>query len=97
MSVHHLSQGRPQSLRSTASSLGWNPWAGLGLAAWLLLGCAAPPPALLAGADPAEAGAPVRAATYRSSVGAYVRQRPVEPKAWGEQNQGVAPTPRSGH
>lgn len=69
------------------------------LRAFLLLACAvlvtacsrAPPPAPLAGPDPADARAHVPAAAYRSTIGPYASQRPVEPKPWLEQNQRVAP------
>ncbi len=51
----------------------------------------APPPAPLAGPDPADPRARVPAAAYRSTVGPYARQRPVGPLPWREQNQRVAP------
>ena len=69
------------------------------LRALLLLACgvlatacsSAPPPAPLAGPDPADAKARVPAIAYRSTTGPYASQRPVEPKPWLEQNQRVAP------
>ncbi|MDQ2081054.1 hypothetical protein RA307_12755 [Xanthobacteraceae bacterium Astr-EGSB] len=60
----------------------------------LMLGCKTSSPLVAAGIDPADANAPVAAATHRSTIDAYVRQRPVEPRPWSEQNQGVAPRPR---
>ena len=52
---------------------------------------AAPPPPPLAGADPADPASRVPAASYRSAIGPYASQRPVEPKPWIEQNQTIAP------
>jgi hypothetical protein len=61
------------------------------VAAWLSACSGAPPPAPLAGADPADPSARVPAAAYRSTLGDYRSQRPVEPKPWTEQNERVAP------
>ena len=60
----------------------------------LIAGCKTSAPFVAAAADPADANAPVAATTHRSTIGTYVRQRPVEPRPWVEQNQGVAPRPR---
>jgi len=57
-------------------------------------GCAGPPPAPFAGADPADPAAPTKRAGYRSTVEPYVRQRPVEPAPWRDQNERVAPAPK---
>jgi hypothetical protein len=58
----------------------------------LLTACSiAPPPAPLAGADPADPTARVPAAAYHPTLGGYRSQRPVEPKPWTEQNERVAP------
>jgi hypothetical protein len=54
--------------------------------------CAAPPPVPLAAADPADPSARAPAVRYRSTVGPYASQRPVEPGPWGEQNERVAPS-----
>jgi len=59
-------------------------------------GCSAPPPAPVAGPDPANPQARVPSSAYRSTIGSYTSQRPVEPAPWGEQNQRVAPQPKSG-
>jgi hypothetical protein len=48
------------------------------------------------GAHPADPTVPVPAVRYRSTIGSYSSQRPVEPAPWGEQNQRVAPQPKSG-
>jgi hypothetical protein len=60
----------------------------------LMQGCKTPSPLVAAGLDPADANAPVAATTHRSTIDTYVRQRPVEPRPWVEQNQGVTPRPR---
>jgi len=53
-----------------------------------------PPPSPAAGPDPSDPRAPVPRSTYRSTLGSYSSQRPVEPAPWREQNQGVAPAPK---
>lgn len=58
--------------------------------AWLG-GCSAAPPSTFAGSDPADPSARAPAATYRPVTGDYRSARPVDPRPWGEQNQGVAP------
>jgi hypothetical protein len=55
--------------------------------------CAVVPPVPYAGPDPADAAAPVPAVGYRSTIGAYQSQRPVEPASWREQNERIAPRP----
>jgi len=60
----------------------------------LTTGCAAPPPAPLAGPDPADPSLRVPPAAYRSVTGSYRSQRPAEPRAWDEQNERVAPAPK---
>jgi hypothetical protein len=49
--------------------------------ATLTAACAATAPSRLAGPDPASASARVPALKYRSTLGAYSGQRPVEPAA----------------
>jgi hypothetical protein len=46
--------------------------------------CSAPPPAPLAGADPSNPSARVPALKYRSTLGTYSGQRPVESAPWAE-------------
>ena len=64
----------------------------------LLLGtaaCAGNPPATpFAGADPADAAAPVRPVTDTGVLGAYTSTRPALPRSWREQNERVAPQGR---
>lgn len=44
--------------------------------------------------DPSDPSVPVAPATYRSSLGSYVSQRPVAPADWRSQNERVTPQPR---
>jgi hypothetical protein len=64
--------------------------------ALLLAGCGDRPPLPVAGPDPADPGTRTPPVGYRSTVGSYRSQRPVDPAPWGEQNQQVAPAPKSG-
>jgi hypothetical protein len=64
--------------------------------ALLTHGCSGAPPAPLAAADPSDPGARAPPVGYRSTVGSYKSQRPVEPAPWGEENERVAPQPKSG-
>jgi hypothetical protein len=57
----------------------------------LLAGCGDPPRMPVAGPDPADPGARTPPVGYRSTVGSYKTQRPVDPAQWGEQNERVAP------
>ena len=65
------------------------------LLAPLTHGCSGAPPAPLAAADPSDPGARAPPVGYRSTIGSYKSQRPVEPAPWGEQNERVAPRPKS--
>jgi hypothetical protein len=56
--------------------------------------CSMAPAQKSAGPDPADPAARVPPAAYRSTVGPYVSQRPVEPGSWQQQNERVAPAPR---
>jgi hypothetical protein len=87
------SRMRPRaSARGTRSIWGrWRVVAWGGMVAMLTACSGAPPPAPLVGADPSDPSARVPAAAYRSTLGDYRGQRPVEPKPWTEQNQHVAP------
>jgi hypothetical protein len=60
----------------------------------LTAACFTAPPPPLAGADPANADARVKAATYTSVLGRYTSRRPVDPAPWREQMERVTPTPR---
>ncbi len=62
----------------------------------LLAGCADAPRAPVVGPDPADPTARAPRIDYRSTVGSYRSQRPVEPAPWGERNEGAAPAPKSG-
>jgi hypothetical protein len=63
----------------------------------LVAGCTDAPRLPVAGPDPADPGARASRIGYRSTIGSYKSQRPVEPGPWSEQNERVAPQPKSGH
>lgn len=54
--------------------------------------CLSAPGVPTAGPDPSDPKVRVPAATYRSVLDGYTRQRPVEPAPWREQNERVAPS-----
>ena len=65
-------------------------------AAALTLGACMPATVPLAGPDPSDPGAKVADVGYRSTVAPYTSLRPTTPSAWREQNDRVAPAPKSG-
>lgn len=65
-------------------------------AAALALGACVPTTVPFAGADPADPGAKVAGTGYRSTIAPYSRLRPATPSSWREQNDRVAPAPKSG-
>ena len=69
--------------------------AGMAAIAVILGGCM-PTPVPLAGSDPADPGAKVAGAGYRSTIAPYTSLRPTAPSSWREQNDRVAPAPKSG-
>jgi hypothetical protein len=69
--------------------------AGMAVTALTLGGCM-PATVPLAGADPADPGAKVADVGYRSTVAPYTSLRPTTPSSWREQNDRVAPAPKSG-
>ena len=68
--------------------------AGVVVTSFTLGGCM-PTPVPLAGADPADPGARVAGAGYRSTIAPYTSLRPTAPSSWREQNDRVAPAPKS--
>jgi hypothetical protein len=68
---------------------------GITAAALVLSGCV-PATVSLVGADPADPGAGVARASYRSTVAPYTSLRPTAPSSWQQQNERVAPAPKSG-
>jgi hypothetical protein len=81
--------------RQQVPSLQWIAGLATALSIILLLQACSPlPPSLLTGPDPADPRTPVRATAYRSTVGPYTSQRPVEPVPWPEQNERVTPPPK---
>jgi hypothetical protein len=59
-----------------------------------LAGCM-PTTVPLAGADPADPGAKVAGVGNRSTIAPYTSLRPTAPSSWREQNERVAPAPKS--
>jgi hypothetical protein len=57
-------------------------------------GCAAP--IAMTGQDPANPAVKVAAIGYRSTVAPYASLRPTAPAPWRQQNDSVAPSPKSG-
>jgi hypothetical protein len=49
------------------------------------------PPVILAGADPADPSSRVPGSRYMPVTSGTLDYRPIDPKPWVEQNQGVAP------
>ena len=62
----------------------------------LLAGCTDAPRSPVAVPDPADPGSRTPRVDYRSTIGPYKGQRPVDPTPWTEQNERVAPAPKSG-
>jgi hypothetical protein len=70
-------------------------FAGLTAAALTLAGCM-PATVPLADVDPADPGAKTAGVGYRSTIAPYTSLRPAAPSPWREQNDRVAPAPKSG-
>ena len=68
--------------------------AGVVVTSFTLGGCM-PTAVPLAGADPADPAARVAGAGYRSTIAPYTSLRPTAPSSWREQNDRVAPAPKS--
>jgi hypothetical protein len=67
---------------------------GMAVTALALGGCM-PTTVPLAGADPADPGASVAGVGHRSTIAPYTSRRPTAPGSWREQNDRVAPAPKS--
>ena len=70
------------------------PLAAAGVLPLVMQACSASTASSWRGPDPSDASVRVAPASYRSTVGAYASQRPVEPRPWREQNQRVTPQPK---
>jgi len=84
-----------RSVVETTFAIRFRSLAGMAVTALTLGGCmstAVP----LAGADPADPGAKVASVGYRSTIAPYTSLRPTAPSSWREQNDRVAPAPKSG-
>jgi hypothetical protein len=80
----------------TAVAMPFRIWFGvIAILSGLLTACADAPRAPVAGPDPADPGARSPRVDYRSTVGSYQSQRPVEPAPWGTQNERVTPAPKA--
>ena len=88
----------PAAVRSVVfgatSNVRFRTFAGLATVTVLLVGCI-PTGGTLVGADPADPTSKVAAEGYRSTVAPYTSLRPTPPQGWREQNQRVAPSPKS--
>jgi hypothetical protein len=70
------------------------PLVAAGLLPLVMQACSASTASPWRGPDPSDASVRVTPARYHSTVGAYVSQRPVEPRPWRELNERVAPQPK---
>jgi len=84
-----------RSVVETIFGIRFRSLAGMAVTALTLGGCM-PTAAPLAGADPADPGAKVAGVGYRSTIAPYTSLRPTAPASWREQNDRVAPAPKSG-
>ena len=82
------------SAAETIFGLGFPTLAGVAVTALALGGCM-PTTVPLARADPADPGARVAGVGYRSTIAPYSSLRPTAPSSWREQNDRVAPAPKS--
>jgi hypothetical protein len=83
-----------RSVVGTIFDIRFQTLAGMVVTAFTLGGCM-PAAVPLAGADPADPGAKVAGVGYRSTIAPYTSLRPTAPSSWREQNQRVAPAPKS--
>jgi hypothetical protein len=79
---------------STQPKIALAPTIGIIALSLLTSACVTTPSAPYAGPDPSDPGVRVPAAGYRSTLGRYTSQRPVEPAPWREQNERVTPAPK---
>jgi hypothetical protein len=68
----------------------------LPIAVLILAGWRDAPVPPVVGSNPADPAAPAPRVDYRSTIAPYKSRRPIDPAPWGEQNQRVAPQPKSG-
>ena len=68
----------------------------LPIAVLILAGWRDAPAPPVVGLNPADPAAPAPRVDYRSTIAPYKSRRPIDPAPWGEQNQRVAPQPKSG-
>ena len=82
------------SVVETMSAIRFRTLAGMAVIAVTLGGCL-PTTEPLASADPADPRAKVAGVGYRSTIAPYTSLRPTAPSSWRQQNERVAPTPKS--
>ncbi len=84
----------PWSAAAMQRSILWRYWlpAVLATAALLTQGCAPTPPRPFDGGRASDPDVRVPPTAYRSVLGNYSSQRPIEPTPWRERNDRVAPT-----
>lgn len=86
----------PAALAAAHRSVVRSSHALIGIAAAVLLaGCNTVPETPFAGADPADAAAPVPAIRTSSVTAGYASLRPATPASWRQQNERVTPRPKS--
>jgi len=95
-------QAQLRAVRAAVPSVAAKPYlirlrnlAGLAAVTLALAACM-PATVPLAGRDPADPGAKVAGAAYRSTVAPYSSLRPSTPSSWRDQNDRAAPAPKSG-
>ena len=81
------------SVVETMSAIRFRTLAGIAVA--VTLGGCLPTTEPLASADPADPRAKVAGVGYRSTIAPYTSLRPTAPSSWRQQNERVAPTPKS--
>ena len=82
------------SVAETIFGIRFRTLAGMAVTALTLAGCM-PATVPLAGADPADPRAKIAGVGYRSTVAPYTSLRPTAPSPWRDQNDRVAPAPKS--
>ena len=92
--AHHVPR-EWQHMRSVLGRLG--KLAIVPLVTGIAQGCAAIPISPFIGPDPSDPLVHTAAVSYRSTIGSYLSQRPVEPLPWKEQSKEAAPSHGSEH
>ena len=83
--------GRAALSRPPAATWAFATLAAAAVVLVVLQSCSPLPPSPLVGTDPSDPQAKVRPTVYKTTVGADMSQRPVEPVPWREQSKDAAP------